>query len=69
MDVVTTLIDKLLSVLRNGDALALPKHVDSGAVLALAVGGAIVAGTWALVIMIALQLRSKQDVLVERSRD
>lgn len=66
MDVVRTLSDKLLAAVWNGHAPVLPKHVDSGAVLALAAGGAIVVGTWVLVIMIALQLRSKQEVLLER---
>lgn len=63
------LSDKLLTVVRDGHAPVLPKHVDSGAILALAVGGAIVVGTWVLVIMIALELRSKQDVRLERQRD
>lgn len=69
MDVVTMLIDKFLGMVRDGHAPVLPKHVDSGAVLALAVGAAVVVGTWILVIMIALKLRSKQDVLLERPRD
>lgn len=56
MDAVTTLSDKLLTLVQNANVPALPNHIDRADAVALVIGGALIVSAWILVIKLAAAL-------------